>query len=206
VLRQELQFALKHAQLKKILHTPLVLFLFSLCGELSIVVLPFLGHLRGLNDQTFGAWAGAAVHNVGQVVATASVWSEDALKTAVVIKLARVCLLAPIVLILSIRHRHYFPSTGQTEIAGKKAPIIPVFVLGFNAVAVIQNFLTIPDSLHSFVVLLSKVLRGFGLVALGSGVRWRAIRAIDPLPMVMGLIAWVIAGGVSLAEVIIAGI
>ena len=34
--------------------------LISLCGTLSIVVLPFLGHLMGLSDQTFGAWAGAA--------------------------------------------------------------------------------------------------------------------------------------------------
>jgi uncharacterized integral membrane protein (TIGR00698 family) len=49
--------------------------LISLCGTLSIFVLPFLGHLMGLSDQTFGAWAGAAVHDVGQVIATASVWS-----------------------------------------------------------------------------------------------------------------------------------
>lgn len=175
--------------------------LIALCGTLSIVVLPFLGHLMGLSDQTFGAWAGAAVHDVGQVVATASVWSEDAVKTAVIIKLARVCLLLPIVLILSIRHRRYLTSTGQTETAGKKVPIIPVFVLGFIAVAVIQNSLTIPGSLHGFIVLLSKILLGFGLVALGSGVRWKAIRAIGPRPMAMGLIAWVIVGGVSLAAV-----
>ena len=77
--------------------------LISLCGTLSIFVLPFLGHLMGLSDETFGAWAGAAVHDVGQVIATASVLSDEAVKSAVVIKLARVCLLAPIVLILSIK-------------------------------------------------------------------------------------------------------
>jgi uncharacterized integral membrane protein (TIGR00698 family) len=180
--------------------------LISLCGTLSIFVLPFLGHLMGLSDQTFGAWAGAAVHDVGQVIATASVWSDDAVKSAVVIKLARVCLLAPIVLILSIRHRRYLTAQGQSAENSAKVPLVPFFVLGFIAVAVLQNSVDIPTRLHDDIVLTSKILLGAGLVALGSGVRWKAIRAIGPRPMLMGLIAWVIVGGVALAAVRITGI
>ena len=180
--------------------------LISLCGTLSIFVLPFLGHLMGLSDQSFGAWAGAAVHDVGQVIATASVWSDDAVKSAVVIKLARVCLLAPIVLILSIRHRRYLTSQGQSAENSAKVPLVPFFVLGFIAVAILQNSLDIPTRLHDDIVLTSKILLGAGLVALGSGVRWKAIRAIGPRPMLMGLIAWVIVGGVALAAVRITGI
>lgn len=180
--------------------------LISLCGTLSIFVLPFLGHLMGLSDQTFGAWAGAAVHDVGQVIATASVWSDDAVKSAVVIKLARVCLLAPIVLILSIRHRRYLTSQGESSTNSAKVPLIPFFVLGFIAVAILQNTIDVPARLHDDIVLTSKLLLGAGLVALGSGVRWKAIRAIGPRPMLMGLMAWVIVGGVALAAVRITGI
>ncbi len=180
--------------------------LISLCGTLSIFVLPFLGHLMGLSDQTFGAWAGAAVHDVGQVIATASVWSDDAVKSAIVIKLARVCLLAPIVLILSLRHRRYLKAQGESIKTSAKVPLIPFFVLGFIAVATVQNTLDIPIALHDYIVLTSKVLLGAGLVALGSGVRWKAIRAIGPRPMLMGLIAWIIVGGVALAAVRITGI
>jgi uncharacterized integral membrane protein (TIGR00698 family) len=180
--------------------------LISLCGTLSIFVLPFLGHLMGLSDQTFGAWAGAAVHDVGQVIATASVWSDDAVKSAIVIKLARVCLLAPIVLILSLRHRRYLQAQGESEQTSAKVPLIPFFVLGFIAVAIVQNTFDIPSSLHDFIVLTSKILLGAGLVALGSGVRWKAIRAIGPRPMLMGLIAWIIVGGVALVAVRISGI
>lgn len=180
--------------------------LISLCGTLSIFVLPFLGHFMGLSDQTFGAWAGAAVHDVGQVIATASVWSDDAVKSAVVIKLARVCLLAPIVLILSIRHRRYLTAQSQSAETSAKVPLIPFFVLGFIAVAILQNTLDIPASLNDGVVLTSKLLLGAGLVALGSGVRWKVIRAIGPRPMLMGLIAWVIVGGVALTAVRITGI
>ncbi len=180
--------------------------LISLCGTLSIVILPFLGHLMHLDDRTFGAWAGAAVHDVGQVIATASVWSPAAVSAAIVIKLSRVCLLAPIVLTLSVRHRRYLKSQGQSVVEGTKIPLIPFFVLGFIAVAVIQNVFKIPTHLHNDVVTTSKVLLGAGLVALGSGVRWKAIRAIGPKPMMMGMIAWVIVAGVALTAVRITGI
>ena len=180
--------------------------LISLCGTLSIFVLPFLGHVMGLSDQTFGAWAGAAVHDVGQVIATASVWSDEAVKSAVVIKLARVCLLAPIVLILSIRHRAYLKSTSKSGESSVKVPLIPFFVLGFIAVAIVYNLFDIPPALHDVTVLTSKALLGAGLVALGSDVRWKSIRAIGPRPMAMGMLAWIIVAGIALAAVRFTGI
>ena len=180
--------------------------LISLCGTLSIFLLPFLGHILNLDTREFGSWAGAAVHDVGQVVATASVWGDDADKYAIVVKLARVCLLAPIVLILSIRHRKWLTSQGKSETVAAKVPLIPYFVLGFIAVATITNIVDFNETLHDYLVLTSKLLLGAGLVALGSGVRWKSIRAIGPRPMAMGMIAWVIVAGVALAAVKVTGL
>lgn len=180
--------------------------LISLCGTLSIFLLPFLGHLMGLSDQTFGAWAGAAVHDVGQVIATASLWSDSAVQSAIVIKLSRVCLLAPIVLILSIRHRRWLKSEGKSAEKSAKVPLIPFFVLGFIAIAIVNNIVTMPERLHADLILTSKLLLGAGLVALGSGVRWKAIRAIGARPMAMGMVAWLIVGGVALTAVRLTGI
>lgn len=180
--------------------------LISLCGTLSIAVLPFLGHLMNLSTATFGAWTGAAVHDVGQVIATASIWNQDAISAAIVVKLARVCLLAPIVLILSIRHRRYLNATNQTNVTNEKVPIIPFFVLGFILVAIFHNSVTLPSRLNEDIVLTSKLLLGAGLVALGSSVRWKNIRAIGSKPLIMGLIAWVIVAGVALTAVRITGL
>lgn len=180
--------------------------LISLCGTLSIFILPLLGHAMGLDARQFGSWAGAAVHDVGQVVATASVWGGDASQYAIVVKLARVCLLAPIVLVLSIRHRRWLTSQGKSEVNGAKVPLIPYFVLGFIAVAFIHNIWTLPTRLVDDIVFTSKLLLGAGLVALGSGVRWKAIRAIGPRPMAMGMLAWIIVGGVALAAVRLTGL
>ena len=106
-------------------------------------------------------------------------------------------MLAPIVLILSLRHRRYLTSVAaqndKNEIAvstkTNKVPLIPFFVIGFIAVAAIQNTFDIPSGIHDAIVLISKLLLGAGLVALGSSVRWKSIRAIGPRPMVMGMIA-----------------
>lgn len=180
--------------------------LISLCGTLSIFLLPLIGHALNLDTREFGSWAGAAVHDVGQVVATASVWGDGADKYAIVVKLSRVCLLAPIVLILSIRHRRWLTSEGKTATASAKVPLIPYFVLGFIAVAIAHNLVDINERLLADIVLTSKLMLGAGLVALGSGVRWKAIRAIGPRPMAMGMIAWVIVAGVALAAVKVTGL
>ena len=180
--------------------------LISLCGTLSIFLLPFIGHAINLDTREFGSWAGAAVHDVGQVVATASVWGDGADKYAIVVKLARVCLLAPIVLILSIRHRRWLTSQGRSQTTSAKVPLIPYFVLGFIAVATFHNVVDFNVRFLADIVFTSKLMLGAGLVALGSGVRWRAIRAIGARPMAMGMIAWVIVAGVALAAVKVTGV
>jgi len=180
--------------------------LISLCGTLSIFLVPLIGHALHLNTREFGSWAGAAVHDVGQVIATASVWGDGADKYAIVVKLARVCLLAPIVLILSIRHRRWLTSQGKTETTAAKIPLIPYFVLGFIAVAILHNLVTLNPRLLADIIFASKLMLGAGLVSLGSGVRWKAIRAIGPRPMAMGMIAWVIVAGVALAAVKVTGL
>ncbi len=71
--------------------------LVTLCGTLAIAVLPLLQHPLGLGELEFGRWVGASVHDVGQVVATAQTGGAGALREAVLVKLMRVVLLAPLV-------------------------------------------------------------------------------------------------------------
>ncbi|MEU9040077.1 MULTISPECIES: putative sulfate exporter family transporter [unclassified Kitasatospora] len=71
--------------------------LVTLCGTLAIAVLPLLQQPLGLGDVEFGRWVGASVHDVGQVVATAQTGGAAALREAVLVKLMRVVLLAPLV-------------------------------------------------------------------------------------------------------------
>ncbi|MCY7325870.1 MAG: putative sulfate exporter family transporter [Microbacteriaceae bacterium] len=79
--------------------------LVTLCGTLAIAVLPALQGPLGLSNAEFGHWVGASVHDVGQVVATAQTAGSAALAIAVVVKLTRVLMLAPMVTVASVAVR-----------------------------------------------------------------------------------------------------
>ena len=95
------------AAVRRIRHVDTVLpvALVTLCGTLAIGVLPLLLHPLRLTPEVFGAWTGASVHDVGQVVATAQTAGTGALAIAVVVKLTRVILLAPMVAAAGIHQR-----------------------------------------------------------------------------------------------------
>ncbi len=172
--------------------------LVAICGTLSIGVLPVIGAALGLSDHLFGLWAGAAVHDVGQVVATASTRGDLALRAAIVVKLARVAMLAPVVLIMSMRHRRR-AANGHTHT--NHVPLVPGFVLGFLALAALNSTGRIPAAITAGTTTVSHILIAFGLAALGLGVRWRELRAVGSRPLALGLLAWALVAGIALLVV-----
>ena len=170
--------------------------LVAICGTLSILVLPGIGSALGLTDLVFGRWAGAAVHDVGQVVATASTRNDVALHAAVLVKLARVAMLAPVVLLLSVRARRNTLHTGTA-----RPPLLPAFVIGFLALASLNSAGILPAWLVSADVAISKVLMAAGLAAVGLEVQVRQLRRVGGRPLLLGLLAWVLVAGTALAAV-----
>ena len=71
--------------------------LVTICGTLAIFLLPATGDLIGFTGAQFGSWVGASVHDVAQTVATAASGDQQAQNAAIIVKLTRVMLLAPLV-------------------------------------------------------------------------------------------------------------
>ncbi|UVI35410.1 YeiH family protein [Brevibacterium spongiae] len=72
-----------------------------LFGTLMIAVVPSLSTAMGLSPETAGMWGGASTHEVAQVVAIGGIIGPAALEIAVLVKLARVIMLAPTVAVFS---------------------------------------------------------------------------------------------------------
>ncbi|MGO1290709.1 YeiH family protein [Brevibacterium linens] len=72
-----------------------------LFGTLMIAIVPGLSTALGLSPETAGMWGGAATHEVAQVVAIGGIIGPAALEVAVLVKLARVIMLAPTVAVFS---------------------------------------------------------------------------------------------------------
>src|SRR5699024_10673884 len=110
-------------------------------GTLMIPIIPLAGQTLGLGPELTGLWAGGSIHEIAQVVATGGIISGGALAVAVVVKLARILLLAPVVAVLSIRQRR----SGAATVTGKRPAIVPLFVVGFLAMVILRSALNLPD-------------------------------------------------------------
>jgi len=181
--------------------------LVALFGTLSIAVFPAVAGALSLNEVTAGSWVGAGVHDVAQVVATASVIGPAALDAAIVVKLTRVLMLVFVVLLVA------WLAGKSTEAQAKALPLskkwrsyFPPFILFFLVAIVIGNSGWLSESWLDAGVLASRVFLTFGCAALGVGVSWVAIRAVGARPLIVGSIAWVLVASLALVGVIAVGL
>ncbi|WP_255505788.1 YeiH family protein [Mycetocola sp. JXN-3] len=176
----------------------------TLCGTLAIAVLPLAGHLIGLNPTEFGFWVGASVHDVGQVVATAQTAGASALAIAVVVKLTRVILLAPMVTgtALVVRARERRNSTPQeSPVSASLPPILPLFVAGFLLMIVLRSFDLVAPGILDIAAQAQDWLLALALFSLGAGVRVGELRRGGARTALLALASWVLIALLALAAV-----
>lgn len=171
--------------------------LVTLCGTVAIFVMPWLAGLLALSPQQYGVWAGASVHEVAQVVAAAAPVS-GALAIAVVVKLTRVVLLAPMVAGQSLAHRRR--ETGDST---ARPSLVPLFVLGFLAMVLVRSFVPLPAGVVDGAKLVQDLALAAALFGLGTGVRLSALRRTGVRALALGVGSWVLIGVVSLAGVLL---
>ena len=174
--------------------------LVTLFGSVSIFALPLLGHLFGMGDVRFGLWAGSAVHDVAQVVATSTAYSADSLKGAVIVKLTRVMLLAPLVAVFAFNHRRASAKKDTHTHEQKIAPL-PLFIVLFLAMVCVRTTGALSDDVLSTAKNIERVLLALALVGLGASVRIRKLMVLGARPLLVGVFSWVLVMGTSLATI-----
>jgi uncharacterized integral membrane protein (TIGR00698 family) len=174
--------------------------LVTICGTLAIFLLPAIGEIIGFSGAQFGSWVGASVHDVAQTVATAASGNDDAQDAAIVVKLTRVMLLAPLVAAVSFTLRRKLSQTNITDSKTQKAklpPIVPLFIIGFIAAISINSSFNLPSELVSNVKWLEKSLLACALAGLGAGVDIKKLRRVGTRPLALGLISWMLIATLS---------
>ncbi|MFI2297556.1 YeiH family protein [Actinacidiphila glaucinigra] len=183
--------------------------LVTLCGTLAIGVLPLLHHPLGLDDVQFGRWAGAGVHDVGQVVATAQTAGPAALGEAVLVKLMRVALLAPLVagVAYALRRRRAISGAAGPDAAAsaRRTPLLPLFVVGFLVMIAVRSTGVLPAGVLDGAQQLQQLLLAMAMVGLGSMVHLPALARTGPRVAAVGLISWTLIATVSYAGVLLTG-
>ncbi|MCX4750634.1 putative sulfate exporter family transporter [Kitasatospora sp. NBC_01287] len=174
--------------------------LVTLCGTLAIAVLPLLHAPLGLDGAQFGRWVGASVHDVGQVVATAQTAGPVALREAVLVKLMRVALLAPLVAGVGIAARR---SRGPRPVGAARVPLLPLFVAGFLAMIVLRSTGLLGAGELNAADQLQQLVLAAALFGLGAAVNLRTMVRTGGRLALLGLASWVVVAGVSYAGVLL---
>lgn len=179
-----------------------------LFGTAMIPLLPLLAAAIGLDATQAGMWAGASIHEVAQVVAASGVIGGGALTVAVVVKLGRVLLLAPVLAAISVHERRVArrqvaPQDGP-GVDRRQPPLVPLFVAGFVALVLVRTTGLVPQGVLDAARLTETALLTMAMFALGTGVRVAALRRVGARPFVLAGLAtaWVSAlalGGILLA-------
>ncbi len=177
--------------------TGVAIALVTLCGSLAIAVLPLLRTPLGLDVSSFGSWVGASVHDVGQTVATAS-RVPGALPTAVVVKLTRVVLLAPLVTAVSIwRRRQWAAGAPAPGTGSNRPPLLPLFVAGFLAAVALVSTGLLPATVLHVADRVQGVALVAALVGLGMGIHLRTLQRTAGRAAVLGLTSWLLVATVA---------
>lgn len=110
----------------------------ALIGLGVMLILPVVGRLLDLSEATFGTWAGLVIHQTPQVVAAGFAYGNEAGDMATCVKLMRICLLLPVVFLISCyasrqsAHTHHHSAVSYFS-------LMPIFVFGLIFMALMRS-------------------------------------------------------------------
>jgi uncharacterized integral membrane protein (TIGR00698 family) len=171
-----------------------------LFGTAAMFLYPALYPFTGFTPRQFGVFAGSTIHEVAQVVAAGRAVGPATADVAVVTKMLRVVMLAPVLVIIAyLRRKRSARAEGAAQ--SSQAISIPWFVLGFGAVMCLNSMVSIPATTRAALLTVDTILLGSAMFALGLGTRWKDFKKTGPRPMLLGglLFAFLLIGGLLLS-------
>jgi uncharacterized integral membrane protein (TIGR00698 family) len=154
-------------------------------GTLAMVVYPLLYTWMEGAHPYFGIYIGSTVHEVAQVVAVGNIIGHGVVGTAVIVKMIRVMLLIPFMLVISTFLR------GSRSASEKGGISIPWFALAFVAAAAINSLPMMPQELAGALRYIAVLLLAAAMAALGLDSTLARLRQTGPRSFVLGLILFI---------------
>ncbi|MEW6999148.1 YeiH family protein [Colwelliaceae bacterium BS250] len=168
-------------------------------GTLAMCLYPFLyqSGVLDLSANDMGVYLGGTLHEVAHVVAAGNAIDESTANTAVIVKMLRVMLLAPFLVILSLWLRS---KVSQTSNATKNNIMIPWFAVGFIAVVAFNSLALLPVNLVDAINHVDTFLLTMAMTALGLETRIEKFKGIGFKPVYLAgiLFLWLLFGGYAI--------
>jgi uncharacterized integral membrane protein (TIGR00698 family) len=199
-------------------------------GLFGMLTYPYLAHAILPTSETIGLFLGTAVHDTSQVVGAAltykQVYGDDiVLRVATVTKLTRNIFLAAVIPVLTWMHLKA-SATSATGAKGAKvsvAALVPGFVVGFLAMAVVRSlgdwtltrsgaafgvwgaaqWASLTKSLGDYWA--SQILLGTAMAAVGLNTNFAVFKGVGLKPFAVGMAGALVVGAVGVTMAVIFG-
>ena len=172
-------------------------------GTIAMFIYPvaYRARILGLSPGEMGIFAGSTLHEVAHAVGAGNAMGEEIASTAIIVKMIRVMLLVPVLLILAYwvalkRSKSENAGSGKAKIA------IPWFALGFLAVIGFNSFDLLPAVAVDTINYIDTFLLTMAMAALGAETSIDKFRKAGPKPFILAaiLFVWLMVGGWLMAK------
>lgn len=165
-------------------------------GTIAMFLYPVIYNtgISGLDTREMGVYTGSTLHEVAHVVGAGNAMGREISDTAIIVKMIRVILLAPVLLIMALvsEKRNRLAHSG-----GKRRITIPWFAFGFILVIVFNSFGLLPEKVVDGINGFDTFLLTMAMTALGAETDFAKFRQAGAKPFLLAalLFAWLLGGG-----------
>lgn len=163
------------------------------------VIFPLAQAWLGINAHRFGVYTGSTIHEVAQVVAAARASSPAAESAAVIVKMIRVMLLAPFLILVSAWLARAEGASGE-----RRRITIPWFAVLFLLMTALHSLPAFPRQFDPALLAADNLLLAMAMGALGLTTHVSAMRqaGVKPLLLAGSLFVYLIVGGALINEAV----
>ena len=172
----------------------------SLASALAMSLYPILAEYLDLTDEQAGFLIGASIHDVAQAIGGGYAFSEEAGSYAAIVKLSRVAMLAPVVIITGL------VIGGANTVEGDplwKRLALPWFIVAFFGVVLLNSLVSIPMPIRDFALSISKGLLLIAVIATAMRSRLDLLMQTGIRPAIPVVIATLVSLLASFAAVML---
>ncbi|MCV6608633.1 MAG: putative sulfate exporter family transporter [Campylobacterales bacterium] len=157
----------------------------NLLGTIGIFLVPFIALGIGLNEIDSGILVGNTLQAVGQVTAGGFAISDTAGVSATAVKMGRVLLLTPLILILI----YLYTEKDNKEVKTGK---FPTFILFFILFSIISSFKILNPDLEKLISLISHLALVIAMSSVGLKIHFSSIKSSGSLALKAGVFIFLI--------------
>ena len=168
----------------------------AVLGALVVLLLPFAAPILHLDPRRYGILAGLTVYAVPQVLAATAPLGALSVQIGTLVKLVRVLMLGPVLMILSLTTA---ASDGVPGPSVRWKKVVPPFILGFMVAVAVRATGVLPAGVLALATALATALTVMAMAALGLSVDIRALSRAGARVTVAVVGSLLALGAISLA-------